>query len=524
MPTPPPPQRPGVPGGNLGTTYVPPVVAPTAAGGGTTLSEPGRQLNIPGNILPWIEDASASTGVPVPVLAATVYRETGWAKLDEDYGPALVLLAARDIAQQHQALADSDSSFGTDVSGGLNGWINAAAGSGSRSGGNATAYRNSILSALGLDANTVKSVGRVGFTEDSLWTQGTDKALPDTSKSRTIANLFGRIGGNSIDLRTPAVTSLTNINDAYRLFKGLTGRDPKSDAEVRPYIGMTNTQTENAISALPEAVDWRKYGSKVGDAKRWAESIYVNLVDRLPTTDELKEIVDRGYGPNTLEAYLRRQPYGTGTIGQLADARKVADQVAQKELGRPPDEGELNFLVQNGITTSDSISSFYEQLRQRKETGDPSFAWVGNPKQWRDMQATVDQIWKHSGLTSAVDPHIVNDAITAKWTADDIQNYVDNQPAPGFQTGVTVGQVNRIKPIADNWKATWYPTEKASQEELRHFITGGFDSEQIHNYYGNMPSTTAPAPTLAKVDMVDPTHPARVSAQANVPANVGGTP
>ncbi len=337
----------------------------------------------------------------------------------------------------------------------------------------------------------------------------------DDEEIALVVGMQGRGGGPTAAEKRLAAP--VTPDDIAQLYDNYLGRAPENQGAIEGRLGRSYGQVAMEIQSSPEAAWWRLYGLAITKVKSWVTNAYEKYVGRQPTNAEIKSALDRGYTPQALAQYLASRPIDPsdptkGTLGQKAGLSSSASQYANQYLGREADPGEVSFMLQNCISTPDQVSAFYEQMQQRQQTGDPAFAWVGNPQQWRDMQTSLASAYKSAGLTEQVDPHLVNQAITEKWGKDQITQMVDAKPAPGFAAGVTVGQVNRIRPIADNWKATWYPSQAATPEELRHFIDGKMDSNQMHDYYGNMPSTTATAPG-PKIDLTNPAHGPRQNAQ-----------
>lgn len=217
--------------------------------------------------------------------------------------------------------------------------------------------------------------------------------------------------------------------------------------------------------------------------QRVADSLYLKYLGRFPTNAEYLDLSKNSYTPAQVEEHLRAAPYNGTTVGQWQDAKSSADKYAQDRFGRDADPGEVNFLVSNDILDPESVSAYYDQLRTRRDTGDPTFAWVSNPTTWRDTEKTVDALWKRAGLTGTVDPHLVNEAITGKMSQDEITTRIEALPAPGFAVGTTVGEVNRLRDLATASKKSLLPTEGVTKTELDRFIAQKASPEDILGYY-----------------------------------------
>jgi hypothetical protein len=307
-------------------------------------------------------------------------------------------------------------------------------------------------------------------------------------------------------LRAPST-----IQDVYDLFDELLGRAPESDTEAQGWgrVGVPYGVVRADIAAGPEAALWRQYGPRIKDARSWANSIFRQYTGNEATNAQMRDLIDSRYTPDTLEAHMRAQPGpgGQGTLGQIADVRDSAAQYARQFLGRRPDEGEINWLATNfknadgslRAPTADEVSGFYEQLKTRMEKGDPSFAWVADPQTWRDQRDSLQRTWESLGLRGKVDPRTVNDAISGKWSDDETRERFEALPAPGYPEDYTVGEVNRVRAIAQPWKKHYYPGEDVTREEIMLFrgVKGVEGNEAIRHYYRSLPADWAGGATKA---------------------------
>lgn len=411
-------------------------------------SQTGTKLTVPGNILGWIDDAARQFGLPRDLLVAVVYQHSRFSGLT----PGLVAQVAAEIGDRYHE--DTDITESEQAR-----WLDAAAffAYGNVSSEIAQAYRGNIARVYGPEETTANpawkpsspsSVPKFVTRRATGITLGPDASLP--SGKFTTARFPGGIGGKA----------------AYG--PGGTG-SAKIAGPIVP--GLTD---EEAIGA-----------------QRVADSLYLQYFGRFPTPQEYRDVVKGGFTPTSLEEHLRAQPYSGTTRGQWEDAKAIANRYAQQQFGRDAAAEEINFVISNGISGQDNISAYYEQLRQRRDTGDPSFAWVSDPTTWRDTQSLVDSLWKKSGLTGIVDPHFVNQAVQGKWGQDEIQRAIDAMPAPGYAEGVTVGAVNRMKPIAQGYKDSIshiHQGEPVSTAELASFIGGNMNPMGIREYYRSLPA------------------------------------
>lgn len=491
-------------------------------GGAVTQSAP--RLRVPGNLVDVIRAVEGQTGVPFEIIAGVI-QTNGTTGTSGDWP---VGVTPDLIAQVANTLSEA---------------------------------RPSPYSDWRVTARSVFGASRPSWLErfDSIVYARDDKGNPDTSRPEwlerepsvlspdatkiTIPYLGAGIGGQTIDLRGPQ-KNLTRSDFAEALRKGLMspaqyqqalidsgfseeeaalvalldapsggaagvdvedvrdyaqrflGRD-MNDEEAGRYVGMSAAALRAALISQPEAAEWRKNGEAVQRAHGWADGIWQTFYGTTPTNAEVLEIVKRGHTPDSLRRYLADQPYGGTTLGTLKAAREIADKYAFEYVGRKADEGEINWLITNKVTTPEAVSAYYEQLKTRIDSGDPTFAWAADPATWRASQSQLQSIWQQAGMLGKIDPNVVNQAVTEKWDAQRAQQYVDALPAPGL-TGITVGEASRVRAIAQKWKDIYLPGDPLTREELSLFVNK--NSEDMRRYYRSLPAdmTAYPGTPMSK--------------------------
>lgn len=485
---------------DTGTTTSNPALNDTGLFGGiddpAVKRTPSASFSIPGNFIQDINDIADQTGIDARLLSAVIYQKTRWRKADMNENTiARIVNDLLDTYSQmttpsDTAQAKAGGRFIPGTGGGVgskDGWINAAA------------------QYLGIDRQNVANLV---------------KTMPKTSADLSY-NIDGSGGGGG------GSTTTADIQDVYDYFQSFLGRSP-TEAEAQKYVGLRLTALRTALENTPEGQQYRIYGDAIKSIKEQATSLWRQYLGRDPTIGELTNAVKSGLTTNDkIENWLQNQSYGPmkTTLGTYSAVRGYAQQYAQQYLGRNSDSDgkEINWLISQGFTRPEQIAAFYEQLKQRQTTGDPNFAWVGNPDQWKKTQSEMQSVWAQEGMTGEVDPHFVNQAVTGNWSQDQMKSFVDRQPAPGFPQGMTVGEVNRVRSYATKWKEQYLPGEQLNDAELMHFMN--MSSDEVQGYYRNMPlSMHVDALTKAKQTAQQPTPQQQNAAPAPQPQPTGGTP
>lgn len=482
-----------------------PLPADDPGNAGSTTGAAGKQLTVPGNLWGWISQASQATGVPLTVLASALYQDNGgWSGFDPVYGPSIIYQYAQVIAAQ--AAKDAEAEF-HEYPGearptlGYSDMLNAAAKVIDPRSVNST--RNALMGNLGINpatyGGTLNGLPDTYFQQRIAAVHNVDLGDPESGRKYRVNSLAGgSIGGFLVGGTGGAIQARTTIHDAYTMFKALVGRDPTSDSEVARFVGMRPTDAEEAISALDEAKEWRQVGSKIQDARRWVDGIYFRITGKEPTNDEVGNVLAKGLTPATLEGYLRSQPTGMSrevdgkslqiTRGTWTDAFELANKWAQQTRGSDATDGEINFILQNGIPTNDlNIGAFYQQMKDNA-------VWRVGPGQtvqdWIDARQSLTELWQRNGLPGKPSADFINQAVAGNWDQATSDAAIKALPAPGFPDGTTVGEVNRVRDIAKQWKAG-YTSDPVTDTELKHFL--GLTSTDIHDYYRALPLDTSRA-------------------------------
>ena len=437
---------------------------------------PDPRVKVPANLIPIIEVA-AGNDVPFPVLAAVLQQHSQWS----DINAPLIMEVADGLRETYNRIETPSVQPGNQQSL-LDAWLVAA---GAWGGGQyPTRYRNVLAGLLDYrPGDTVDSL-------DSLWTWKEDTKLP--TGTYTEAKFPGGIGGLRIVQSTAPSTTGENkpatLTDIYTLFNEYLGRPPKSDAEAIGWgrLGKTIGSLRRDLEAQPEAQQWRVNEQKIGAARGWVNGAYQRLLGRTPTNDEVLRITEYGWNPQQLESYLRQQPYGTTdkTIGAAYDLRTAMQKAAQDVLGRDATDGEINFAVTNGIPPKDA-GAFFEQVRD-------GTVWAKNPDTYRNARSLVQSALKNFGITvrpEDIDPKLVNDAVTGKWTDEQIQEKVAAGQMPNAPMGVTVGQYSDTRQLATRIWQSYFPGKSLTSPQALSFV--GLSPEQIDQTIRAMPSEDA---------------------------------
>lgn len=229
-----------------------------------------------------------------------------------------------------------------------------------------------------------------------------------------------------------------------------------------------------------------------------ADTLYIQYLGRYPTDEEYRNIIKQGLTPTTLQDWLRRQPYNGTSLGKWDDARKIADAAAQKFLGRDADPGEINFMIQNGIPlNADNIGAFYEQVKDHT-------VWGANPTRYRAMRTRIATLMQSYGINvteEEVSNDLINRALTGKWTDDQINAQLKTMQQPGALPGVTVGQYDTAKNLANSIYRKYFgqdiPPDLVQQ-------TIGMGPDQVMAFIRNLPSRDNPSiPVGVYTDMRD---------------------
>lgn len=401
-----------------------------------------KALVVPGNILPWIEAAADETGVPVELLAAVIYQHSRFTGLT----PGLVMQVAQGIGNQFDQMP-FQGDYPDDRTPNENMWLDAAAAWAYQDPYStaAAAYRGNLAqvyrrTSLIDEVKGGKKTGNLVTDQGTGLTLGPDKTLP--SGKFTTARFPGGLGGGA----------------AYG--PGGAG-GPAAKLPIIP--GLSD---DDAIAV-----------------QRVADPLFLKYLGRLPTTDEYVDMSKKRWNPQTLEMHLRNQPFKDAngnvvagmTLGRAGDVRGLANQYANDIMGRDADEGEIAWMIQNGIPANpEHISAFFQQLHDNQ-------VWHGNPTEWRDMQKRIQHIWDTLGLTGKVDAATINAAVDGKMTDSQVTDQLRARPAPGYPQGVSVGEVERLRSLAESVKNDLFPGEAVSDAELHHLQ--GMSPEDVRAYF-----------------------------------------
>jgi hypothetical protein len=398
-----------------------------------------KSLVVPGNVMPWVEDAADQFGVPRDLLAAVVYQHSRFSGLT----PGIVAQVAARLADSYdQQSYTSHTLSGEGEQDPFEVWLDAAAdfAYGGHDSASAQAYRAQLGRVYGGkkivdEVRGGKKTGRVTVQSPTGITLGADIKLP--AGKFTTARFPGGIGGGA----------------AYG--PGGSG----GAAAAKPIIPGLSDDAATAV-------------------QRVADPIFLKYYGRFPTVDEYIDMSRKGFTQQQLEQHLRNQqnPNAPGTtVGQAFDMRDLANKWANSTLGRDASEGEVNFMLANKIPANDDhISAFFEQVRDHA-------VWQGDPVKWRAMRDRLQTQWNKLGLTGDVDPNTVNDALAGKWTDQQAADHFRAMPAPGYPAGTTVGEVDRLRTLASNAKSTYFPGEVVSDSELK--ALQGMTPDQILQHY-----------------------------------------
>lgn len=429
------------------------------------------RIKVPANLIPVIEEIADYYGIPFYVLAATVQLGTSWTNnVDASF--------IAEVAQQMFSGA-------RDNTGGLTrqpNWLDVATDS---LGGGVLGFRKRLG-----DLVQEKIPSGPDFTDEERWTYDKENPAPTSSYIRP---KFGPVGGQKVVIGTSTAARkfenrAADIEDVANLFERYLGRAPKGDEEAQRYVGMSLTSAAALLMGSPEAATWRQYGEQISQARRWADSLALNLTGQPLTNDQMRSVVENGWNPGQLEAYLRSQKFGNTdtTIGAVADLREAMNRAFQKVLGRDPTEGEVNFAVVNKVPTNHA-EALAEQTRDKT-------VWAGDPEKFTTARSALRQIMAQSGIIVAekdVDAALVNQAVNGKWTADQMRQAVVSGQMPGAPAGTTVDRYTTTKDLADSLWKTYFPTQTMPQPYINTFLN--MTPDQITTFIRNLPSPEAAA-------------------------------
>jgi len=449
-------------------------------GGGESTTTAQPKLRVPSNLVPVIEAVERETGVPFEIIAGVI-QTNGTTGTSGDWPGGITPDLIVDAALRLQR---SVPAGGADAGN----WRIAAR----------NAFGGSRATWLDRFDSIVYPKNKDGSYQydNASWIER-EPQQPIGGKTR-VPDLGGGVGGGYIypgGADGPVGPQPVDIGDVYSAFNGLVGRPP-TEAEAQRYVGLSGDALRGALLALPEARTFRQYGEQIGQTRRWMDNLWFEFYGRAPTNDEVIGVVNGGYTPDALERKIRAEPIMGTTRGAYADVRTLANKYAREQLGRDADESELNWLMVN-LTQKDasgktlvapndrSVSSFYEQVKGRLESGDPNFIWAAAPEAWRAAQQTFQNVWSRSGLLGTVDQTLVNEALRQGWMEQDIQDYVNDLQAPGFQQGIKVGEVIRVRDIANKLKSGYLPGQPLTKEEMTHFVA--WTPLQMDDYYRSLP-------------------------------------
>ena len=432
-------------------------------------------IRIPQNLVPVFEAVSTDTGIPVGILASVIRMQLGG--FPNTLMPGQIIEVGRALRDRAgprggDFLRDPSAPDWLDVPTAVD-WVAVAT---AVFGKGSPRWRQRFEEIWGPPE----------LDDKDRWVYDSINPFPGESFKTPV--LGAGIGGQRVVVDSERPPLGLSEDAVWRLFQAIVGRKP-DDAEVRAYTGMRADAAEHILSATGEAREWRVLEGRVREVRRWADSLYAEYLGRAPTNEEATEITQRGHTPQSLERYLAERPYGGTTIGAYREVRRLAEQYARREMGRAPDEGELNFMLTSGITSPESVSAFYEQMRQRRETGDPAFAWAADPVAWRARQRDLQSVWRSLGLQGEVGPQLVNRAASENWSEDVAREAIGALPAPNYPEGWTVGEVNRVRAVAKPWKTHYFPGEDVTREEVLQFR--GVGPEAVRVYYRSLPANMA---------------------------------
>lgn len=220
-----------------------------------------------------------------------------------------------------------------------------------------------------------------------------------------------------------------------------------------------------------------------------ADSLYVQLLGRMPTDAEYLDIFNNHWNSAQLEDFLRSQKYGNSpvTIGTAGDLRDTAHQQAKAILGRDATEGEINWLIQNNIPTT-NVSAYYEQIRDHA-------VWATDPVTYRDTRSRIAALLsKDFGVSvpvEKVDAAMVNQAATGKMDDSTIELMLAGTQAPGQPAGVTLGEVKRVNELAGKIWDEYFPGLLLPTAERNAMI--GMNPDDIMKHIRSLPSEENPA-------------------------------
>jgi len=233
-----------------------------------------------------------------------------------------------------------------------------------------------------------------------------------------------------------------------------------------------------------------------------ADQMYIKYLGKFPNDQEYTDLIRKGWNSDVLEDWLRNQKYGDtkSTIGDSFEIRKAAEQFAQSILGRGPTEGEIAWMIQNGVPTT-NVSAFYEQVRDKA-------VWAVNPEKYRNTRDRVQKILDGFGVQltpQEIDYKLVNQAATGDMTDDQIRALVGQMQAPGFAVGTTLEQSKALTDVASSYYKAYFPGQTIPQAMLKQLV--GMTPDQILAYVRNLPSPDAPQLSVGSY------HDARVVAE-----------
>lgn len=453
---------------------------------GTTTAARGSQLNIPGNILPWVEDAADAYGIPVAVLASMIYQESRWNGLDDAFGPALIFQAAEQLRSSFDQHYWGDDDVDPNS---LTAWAYAAASYARPD--NTQGYMNAIFSNLGLRTDDITDTYWDNpENQQALWVYAPDKTLASETSKHRLASFPGGIGGFTVGGAAPAGSRPATISDIYDLFQNYLGRPPKNDEEAIGYgrVGRSLASIAQELENSPEGKAWREGGQAITASRSWATGMFREYFGRDPTNDELRTVMNNGWTPQQLEMYLRAQPYGNtkATVGAVTDLRSSMNRAAIDILGRDATPEEINWAVVNGIPANHA-TAFYEQVRDKT-------VWGVNPDKYRTFRTLVQQTLKNYGITAEerdIDPTIVNRAAEGNWSDAQVRAAIGQMQAPGQAPGVTIEKYASTRDMGERLYGTYFPGENLPDSIVATLVN--LTPDQMREYVRSLPSRENPA-------------------------------
>lgn len=352
-----------------------------------------------------------------------------------------------------------------------------------------------------------------GDTDDNRWSYG-EIGTPPKGKITTPfigggvsgGETFVIPGGDAPAVPTTGENSPADIADIYQLFKTYLGRTPHNDAEAIGYgrVGRTIAQLRQELQGQPEAIQYRESLGKQ-NLIPWADNIFQQFLGRHATTAELDSIIRNGWNPEQTTTYLKSQPYGTTptitlingipkvvTVGDVSNLKTAMTASYQKILGRDPTASELNFAAVNGVPTNHT-DALAEQTRDKT-------VWAGDPDQYTMARANIQKQLAGYGIqvpVSAIDPKLVNQAVTGKWNDDQIRAAIGSGQAPGSPAGTTLDTYAATKKTAEGIWGSYFPNQKMPLADVNKYL--GLTADQIAAQIGAMPSPDAQAAGLGYV-------------------------